>query len=522
MSFGLAVAGGLWAFHKLLPQKEAPHPKCLVILAHEDWPPYSYLDKDVPSGKSVALVSEIFRRIGIPVEFKCYPFSRALMLLQKGQADAVVDVSYATDRESLLFYTEAQRKANDCMKDALWLSEYVLFAKRTETKSLKFNSLQELIDKKSSIGVNKGYSYTKCLFDAGIKLREYATPELAFNALASGETDFYLLEKNIGIETVQKMGLQEEIAPVDGVVFSKPYMLVFARASQYPGLKRIMEAFYSELHNMRASGELANIMGRTPARDKLAKPQRPLIFVCEEWHPYEYIENGKVAGLDAELVSCIMARLGIPYKIEFYPWSRVVMLLEKGKADAVLSISYKENREKLLHYTEEQRLFAKNGHIPKDFLWLSEYVFFVKKKKLDTIEFSSYEKLKDDGWRIGINNDYSYSSEFPVHALLVAKKYASTEDGFRGLIADEIDLYPMDKIVGLATLREMGLQDSISYIPRILFSKPYLAPFSRFSDYPDIEGVMKRFYAELLRMRESGEYKELYDRHILPLLPRED
>ena len=81
------------------------------------------------------------------------------------------------------------------------------------------------------------------------------------------------------------------------------------------------------------------------------------------------------------------------------------------------------------------------------------------------------------------------------------------------LINEDIDLYPMDRTVAIAELKAMGVLESVTYILKPLLAKPYLAPFCRLSDYPDLETVMAAFNRELRLMRASGEYNEIFSEH---------
>jgi hypothetical protein len=196
------------------------------------------------------------------------------------------------------------------------------------------------------------------------------------------------------------------------------------------------------------------------------------------------MEGDKIVGIDAIVVDHIMKRLGIPYQISIYPWSRAWMMAEKGKADAVLSISYKNSREDVLYFTDDQRKNAETGVMPADYLWLSEYVFFVMKKTASKYRFNSYEQLKKDGVRIGKNRDYTYDAAF-LAAKLEGPEYSSIETGMRGLVAGEIELYPIDKTVGMAALQRLGLIDSITWLPKPLFQNPTCVPFVNIQIFPN-------------------------------------
>jgi ABC-type amino acid transport substrate-binding protein len=194
------------------------------------------------------------------------------------------------------------------------------------------------------------------------------------------------------------------------------------------------------------------------------------------------------------------------------------MMLQKGIADAVLSVSYNAEREGVLRYTDDQRRAATEGMAPENYLWMSEYVFFVKKKFEDLFKFESLEQIQRDGCRVGTNKDYSYSPKFR-EVVDRSRVYPHTRAGMAALVAEEIDLYPMDRTVGMAVLVEMGLADSVTPLPCVIFRKPYLAGFSRLSDYPNLEEVMTRFYEELRRLRDDGTLRRIADEHMMRLLP---
>jgi ABC-type amino acid transport substrate-binding protein len=211
------------------------------------------------------------------------------------------------------------------------------------------------------------------------------------------------MDRTIGLWMLKRMGLESQITYLGRPLFTKPYLMVFSRTSDYPDTPGIMQRFYAQLAAMRKSGEYDKIYSRYVGVDSSAASQRPLRFVCEEWMSFEYLKGETPAGIDVEVTDVIMKRLGIPYEIQFYPWSRAWLMAEKGHAEAVLSVSYKSSREDVLYYTPEQADYAKTGVLPPDYLWQADYVFFVKQKYRDTYRFDSYEQVKAAGHKIGTN-----------------------------------------------------------------------------------------------------------------------
>jgi polar amino acid transport system substrate-binding protein len=487
-----------------------------LLIVGEENPPFEFTQDGRPRGINSDVVAQVFKTLGVPYEIRLYPWPRALAMMENGRADALLSVSYNPQREAFLLFTEEQKVRGSALQtpdDFLWVSDYALFYNRRYESSLRFDSLEQVRRDRYRVGINKDYSYTPAFFAAGLSLVTNVTVADCFRALLEGNTDVYCCDRTAGAAVLQKMGASREIAAFPKTVIAKPYLLGFSRISGYPGIGEVMTRFYAELRRLRDSGEYLRLYRQYVPEASGVGPTRPLLFVCEDWVPFEYLdENGQLAGLDVEVVARIMGKLGTPYQIRIYPWTRACMLIEKGKADAVLSVSYNVSREPLLYYTDEQRRYAQTGELPPDYLWLSEYVFFVKTKDADHYRFESYEQLRTDQYRIGVNKDYTYDPAF-MAAHLNTVAYSSARDGFNALVTDEIQLYPMDKTVGLATLKEMGLAGSVTYLPRPLFTKPYLAPFCRKSDYPGLPQLMAAFYAELQTMRTNGEYQVLYRKH---------
>jgi len=73
----------------------------------------------------------------------------------------------------------------------------------------------------------------------------------------------------------------------------------------------------------------------------------------ETWRPHQYKdEQGKMAGIDVELVKAIFEHAG--YKLEFteeVPWARHLLMLEKGKIDIATGTAKNAEREEYAYFT---------------------------------------------------------------------------------------------------------------------------------------------------------------------------
>jgi polar amino acid transport system substrate-binding protein len=55
---------------------------------------------------------------------------------------------------------------------------------------------------------------------------------------------------------------------------------------------------------------------------------------CEsDFPPYNFYQNKKLVGIDTEIVNLVLNKLGVYFTVETYPWSRVILLLQKHEID---------------------------------------------------------------------------------------------------------------------------------------------------------------------------------------------
>ncbi len=484
---------------------EAPPRPFLIVC--ETLAPYEYPDAEGrPSGINVEIIDRIFTDLEISYEIRFYPWARAWLMVVNGAADAVLSISHQRDREDYLLFSDAQKAFWDSgvvPPDFLWLTEYVFFVPRHLAGVVTFDSYDQIKRDGLRVVINDQYSYEPEFLQSGIPMTVTSTPEAAMKALLAGEGDLYPMDRSAGWALLQREGLHERITWLPKPLFMKPYLFGVARASDYPDRTGLLRRFYERLRELRRDGTIDAITARHLDPVRPDRSGRSVRFVCEEWRPFEYTEGGEITGINANLVQRIMQTLRIPYEIRGYPWPRAWLMAEQGQADAVLSVSYHPDRETVLYFTDGQRAAAQAGTLPHDHLWISRYVFYVKNKHAAGLQFESYDKMIEAGCRVGLNHGYSYAASFPSDQFL-SHHYFDVSSAFLGLIKEEIDVYPMDRTVGSHTLQQMGLQDSISRLPPELFSKAYLVPFVRRSDYPGLESIMYEFYHQLRQLRAVG------------------
>ena len=72
-----------------------------------------------------------------------------------------------------------------------------------------------------------------------------------------------------------------------------------------------------------------------------------LTLLTEENPPFNYMENGKLTGLVAELVADAVKRAGVPYVIEVLPWERAYTRTQAERDTCLFATARLDHREKL-------------------------------------------------------------------------------------------------------------------------------------------------------------------------------
>ncbi len=246
--------------------------------------------------------------------------------------------------------------------------------------------------------------------------------------------------------------------------------------------------------------------------------QRKFLVVGEEFAPFEFIQDSQVVGLDIDIARYIFNKMNIPVVFKIQPWKRAWKNAEKGKADAILTTSRKESRKPYLWYPEEN-------------MWVSEFVFFVRKDKIKS-SFKGYSTAKKDNLTIGVINGNSYHSSFwtafpykngatTFQGDLVKVKMNDQLDGtsnfklnIKKLVKGRIDLIIADKIVGSYSAKLLNLDNKVTYYNTTLYSKGYPMPFTKNSSYPDNKKIAVKFEKELKAIKKSGIYQRFVEKWI--------
>lgn len=224
------------------------------------------------------------------------------------------------------------------------------------------------------------------------------------------------------------------------------------------------------------------------------------IAICD-FPPFEFHENGKVIGLDADIVNQVFNRIGYKTEITNYPWKRALEMSKTGEADAIMSIRKSAEREA--------------DYIFSDPISVTQNYFFKMNNK--EIQAENINDLK--AYNIGIVRGYVYGkifdeANFPnlseatsdTPELQLLNKLAS---GRVDLIACEINVcnYIINsnkELSNIAPMKNIKLADPENF---------YIA-FSR-HDINKSTNLVSLFNQELAKFLAEGKRDELLNKYKL-------
>lgn len=220
-----------------------------------------------------------------------------------------------------------------------------------------------------------------------------------------------------------------------------------------------------------------------------AAPQN-IVLANGEWPPL-LGENLPNHGYGSQIVSRAFSLKQVRVTYHFYPWKRALEEARAGRVAGTL-------------------LWTSNADRQKDFLmsqpvFRSKTVLFYHRNR--PINWQQLSDLK--GKNIGITNGYSYGDTLNTlisNRTLFADQANTDAQNFAKLLANRIDAFPCEEIIGIHILRsQLGAEalQQINISPKPVHEEPMYLLISR--RHPNAEQLMRHFNAGLTQMKRNGE-----------------
>ena len=227
--------------------------------------------------------------------------------------------------------------------------------------------------------------------------------------------------------------------------------------------------------------------------------QRKFIVIGDQEPVFRYRDdNGKITGIDIEIIDLVMKELKLPY--EFYlikSTARGVAEAKRGSVDMLMSKIMKEDRKSYLIYPQETY---------RNIAWN----FFIRKEDEGKIKYDSFDDLK--GLKVGATKSFAYSDAFWA-ADLDLDIMPNNHKQLDKLIYKRFDIVPMTTLSTLYMARMNGQSDKITYLPKVLAYTKLYNVFTKASRYPNKEKLIKEYDRAIIKLTKNGQLQAIFDKY---------
>lgn len=215
-----------------------------VKIANGEWAPY--MSESLRSGGLVSdIVSQAFAREGQTVKYSYLPWKRGFEDAKVGKLDASIIWSKTAEREADFLYSDPV------------LDLQVVFFYNT-SKGFDWSDTNSLKGKK--LGGVTGYSYGLEAEEANgtVAIERISSAESNYTKLVDGRLDAVLEDLDVGLETVQKMGLSDKIKYHDKLLVKRPQYLIVSKKIHNGQV--LIDSFNKGLQALRDDGTFDKLL----------------------------------------------------------------------------------------------------------------------------------------------------------------------------------------------------------------------------------------------------------------------
>ncbi len=226
-----------------------------------------------------------------------------------------------------------------------------------------------------------------------------------------------------------------------------------------------------------------------------------LQVVTEEYPPYNYTEDGKVAGFCTDIVRETLKRANLDYSIQSHSWAESYQKAQTEPNVLIYSIGRNVEREPLFKWV---------GIIART------EVYFYKLRSRPDIKIRAFDDVRK--YKIGAVQD-DFRAQWLMKQGIKDQLTLVTDDrqNMRNLFERKIDIFPLGEFVAYNIAHQEGRVfnglEKAMYV-KDMSADIYMA-FSR--QTPDV--MMEKCKKALFEIRKDGTYEKIKSKYAIFYLP---
>ena len=254
---------------------------------------------------------------------------------------------------------------------------------------------------------------------------------------------------------------------------------------------------------MLAAAMLCVLLAAAPAYAQ----QAALRFTTQDFAPFNYAINDRVAGPAQEIIAAACGKIRAKCTFALLPWSRAQQEVAEGTANGMFVIGWNRPRAQTLHFSPP--------------LMKTEYGFFV-----GASSGLAYKDLADvQGMTVAVYGPSNTSKTLEgLREKMVAQKLKpigidmrpDDEAGFKKLAASRVDAVFSNREVGFALVAKLGLREKIRYAGKTSDLNYYIGFAKKHND----PKTLALFDAAITQLLKDETAKRILDKFEM-LLPEQ-
>ena len=323
----------------------------LIVATNAEFKPYEYIENNQIVGIDMDIMQAICDELQMNLVIENMAFDPILPAIQSGKA--TVGAAGMTVTED--------RKKNVDFSDSYTTSKQVIIVnapKKAETTGNTVNSVDDLIGK--NIGVQLGTTGDTFATDyeknGTANLERYTKAADAIQALNQNKIDCVIIDEQPALSFV---AVNSNLAILEEEFAVEEYALSIKK-----GRTELLDNINKALAKLKADGTIAKIAtnyigtdeekGTMPYEKKdVARTGKLVVATNAEFPPYEYVSDGKIVGIDMDIMQAICDELGYDMEIENMAFDSILPAIQSGKADVgAAGMTVTEDRKKNVDFSD--------------------------------------------------------------------------------------------------------------------------------------------------------------------------
>ena len=319
----------------------------LVVATNAEFPPYEYVENGKIVGIDMDIMQAICDELGMELSIENMKFDSIIAAVNAGKADIGAAGMTVTE----------DRKKNADFSDSYTTSKQVIIVYDPAPKD-EIVGVADLVGKK--IGVQLGTTgdiYATDYEDDGTaKVERYNKAADAIQALKQRKIDCVILDEQPALAFLKQNG---DIKIIDEEFTLEDYALCLKK-----GNKDLLDKINGALAKLKEDGTIQKIItnyigtdeqkGTMPyAKKDVERKGKLVVATNAEFPPYEYVENGRIVGIDMDIMQAICDELGMELSIENMKFDSIIAAVNAGKADVgAAGMTVTEDRKKNVDFSD--------------------------------------------------------------------------------------------------------------------------------------------------------------------------